>query len=432
VAGVTVGTSIWSRNLETLHAAFTVPGWKLFTSFMLGWILCVGRRTITGIHGAAYHESRPHDALHRFIRCGTWDGLVLSELLTKKIVDALVPTGQVLEFDLDDTLLHKSGPKVNGADFWRDAVRSTGNRTVIARGLNVLVVTLRIRPPWGGEPLGLPALILLHRKGENKLTDLAAQAVKTLTSWFPGRRIRWCADGAYASPLLPLHQPQSTFISRMRRDAALYELVPERTGKCGRPRTKGARIGTPLQIAREAERWEEVATEERGRIRTRLVHSRIVLWYAVSKAPVRLVISRDPEGREHDDFWVCSDLDLPPQTVISSYAGRWSIEDTFRACKQNLGIQHPQSWVGNGPERVATLGFLLYSLVWWWFLSLPPENQRVRATPWFPSKTNPSFLDALAALRRELWRSRIYETSGSGAISHEIGEAMLEALARAG
>src|SRR5437016_12480296 len=32
-------------------------------------------------------------------------------------------------------------------------------------GLNVVVLTLRIRPPWGGEPLGCPINIRLFRKG---------------------------------------------------------------------------------------------------------------------------------------------------------------------------------------------------------------------------------------------------------------------------
>jgi hypothetical protein len=36
---------------------------------------------------------------------------------------------------LDDTLFHHSGKKVNGAGYWRDAVRSTKSKTVSAWGL---------------------------------------------------------------------------------------------------------------------------------------------------------------------------------------------------------------------------------------------------------------------------------------------------------
>jgi hypothetical protein len=33
---------------------------------------------------------------------------------------------------LDDTLFHHSGKKVNGAGYWRDAVRSTKSKTICA------------------------------------------------------------------------------------------------------------------------------------------------------------------------------------------------------------------------------------------------------------------------------------------------------------
>ena len=38
----------------------------------------------------------------------------------------------------------------------------------------------------------------------------------------------------------------------MRRDAALYEPAPTRTGRRGRPRTKGDRLPTPTGLATQA------------------------------------------------------------------------------------------------------------------------------------------------------------------------------------
>ncbi len=162
-----------------------------------------------------------------------------------------------------------------------------------------------------------------------------------------------------------------------------------------------------------------------------MVYSRIVLWYAVSSTPVLLVISRDPDCVEHDGYWVCSNVNPPAQDVVSAYTGRWSIEDTFRATKQHLGIQHPQSWANTAPERAASLGFLLYSLVWWWFLGLPERRHSVIATPWYVANCNPSFHDALAALRSDLWLNRVIEDSGNEPISAKMIDAMLDALARA-
>lgn len=44
---------------------------------------------------------------------------------------------------------------------------------------------------------------------------------------------------------------------------------------------------------------------------------------------------------------------MAPDQVASIYAGRWSIEDTFRNTKQLLGGEDPQSWKCQGPERGA-------------------------------------------------------------------------------
>jgi hypothetical protein len=424
-------TLAWEGALGSLRSAFGRPGWTIFSTLLTGWILCTGRRTVVGMYRQADPDGqRAHDAYHRFIRCGAWKPEVLWRLLAQALVRSLVPDG-LIELDLDDTLLHRTGSKVAGAGYWRDAVRSVGKRVVIAWGLNLLVVTLRVHTPWGGEPLGLPVWVVLHRKQGTKLTVLATQALLTITAWFPDRRLRCCADGAYAATLMAVDIPRLTRVSRMRRDAALYQLKPAHSGRRGRPRQRGARLGAPTQIAKRAKAWTSVVIDQRGRPVTKLLHSRIVLWYAVSRRPVQLVIVRDPRGREPDDYFVCSDVRLPPAEIAGAYAGRWSIEDTFRATKQSIHVQQPQSWAGAGPERAAILGFLLYSLVWWWFLVLPKRDQQVATTPWYAGKAAPSFVDALAALRTVFWRNRISTGSGPGPISDEIIDAMLDALARA-
>ncbi len=130
----------------------------------------------------------------------------------------------------------------------------------------------------------------------------------------------------------------------------------------------------------------------RGTLTERLVYTRDVLWYRVNKtALVRLVIVRDPDGVEPDDFFFTTDLNASGAETASRYAGRWPIEVCFRALsvKQHLGGEDPQSWKRNGPERAACLSLWLHAMTWCWYL-----------------ETHPSFLDALAALRRVLWAQR--------------------------
>jgi len=424
----------WNALLDEFRSEFTAPSRWIFHAMAIAWILCPLRRTITGIYQIAEPESaRSHDAYHRFFRCGAWDFANLWRRLALVLVGRLKPEG-ILEVDIDDTLLHHTGPKVDGAGWWRDAVRSTGTRFVSALGLNMLVVTLRVGAPWGGEPLGLPVLVVLHRKKDIKLSDMAVSALQTVTGWFPDRTFRCCADGAYAAPLIPLGSDRVSVVSRIQRNAALYDLPPKRkSGKRGRPQKKGERLNTPERFSKTARKWVQVETDERGKKRTRLVFTKVVLWYSVSEYPVLLVISRDPDGIENDDYLVCSSTKALPSDVVSSYAGRWSIEDTFRNVKQFLGAQEPQLWAGKGPERAGAFSFFLYSLTWCWFISVAYKGEQTWTTqPWYTSKMRPSFQDALALLRLVFWRERIFASSALKAVPIKLIHPLLNLFSRAG
>jgi hypothetical protein len=146
---------------------------------------------------------------------------------------------------------------------------------------------------------------------------------------------------------------------------------------------------------------------------------------------VLLVISRDPEGKERDDFFFTTDPSLTAGQVIGGFAGRWSIEDTFRNTKQFIGGQEPQTWKGQGPERAAMLSLWLGSVVWLWYLQQPRHAHRVTGPAWYPGKRHPSFQDALAALRRHLWSQRIKIMFGQSLGHHKNLAVLIEALSKA-
>jgi len=302
---------------------------------------------------------------------------------------------------------------------------------VHAWGLNLVVLTLRVRAPWGGEPLGLPINLRVHRKEGPSLLELAQEMMQEVAGWFPEREFALRADGFYAS-LAGAGLPRTELTSRLRRDAALYELPPARRKQRGRPRLKGARLPTPEGMAARAKQWQRVKTEERGQERERLIHTRVVLWYEVCKTrPVRLVISRDPEGKEKDEFLVTTALDEAPAQTVGGFAGRWCIEDTNRSVKQELGAEELQTWSGAGPERAAALGFLLYGLVWAWYLADARRRQRFDVPDWYLHKSHPSFRDALRALRGALWQERIYGLSKTPSLPRKIVSLLIAALAEA-
>ena len=303
----------WEAVLASLAPAFSAPSFRIFVRLCCAWVLCPGRRTLTRLYLLAEPlGERAHDAYHRFLRDGRWCLAALWRLTAMHLVTVLCPEGAVA-LDLDDTLFHKSGRRMEGAAWWRDAVSSTGQKVVHAFGLNLLVLTLRVHPPWGGEPLGLPVNMRLHGKGGPSLLELAREAVEETASWFPHREFHLCADGFF-SPLAGYSMERVAFTSRLRKDAALFNLPPQRKeGQRGRPRKRGERLPSLEQMAEVRTGWRKVITQERGRARERLVIHREVLWYGVCpNHPVLMVISRDPGGKERDDYFFSTDLSVSP------------------------------------------------------------------------------------------------------------------------
>ena len=425
--------AVWDFCTTACAPAFTQPSFPIFRELLGAWVLCPGRHTVTRmIRMLDPAPRRKHDAYHRFLRDGAWNFSTLWPILAQMLVTGLLGWGSILFLEVDDTLFHKTGRKVEGAGSFRDAVRSTSKHVVYALGLNLIVLTLRIKAPWGGEPLGLPINVRLYNKGGPTHLDLTVEMLREVRSWFPDRKMRLCGDGAYAS-LAKRMPPQCHLISRMRRDAALYEMPSSRPKKGpGRPRKKGKRLPTPEGIALHvrAGQWRQVRIDCRGRIKDKLIYTQQVLWYATCPtSPVLLVIVRDPSGKEPDDFFFTTQLDATDQEVVEGYCGRWSIEDTFRNTKQYLGGEDPQTWKGHGPERAASLSFWIYAAVWYWYIKTYGSQQTWSATPWYPGKRTPSFIDALAALRTVLWGRRVFARSDSRALPRKFTDLLIGVLA---
>jgi hypothetical protein len=396
-------------------------------------VLTPGRRTITRIIGVIDPEGRrAHDAYHRLLRDGVWQMPKLWQTLTVTIVDRLIDEHAEVCLDLDDTLHHKSGRRVEGAGVFRDAVRSTRNRTVHALGLNLVVITARIVPPWGGMPIGLPVNVRMRRKHEGATTVELAQAMLVeISGWLPERTLQLAADGAYAS-LCGAGLDRVHITSRLRRDAAVFELTPPRTGRRGRPRKKGDRLPSLADLAATATGWATVQFDQRGTTVTRQIWSRKLLWYRVAKdRPLLLVIVRDPDGIQPDDYFITTDTNATPAWVAAHYAGRWSIEVTFRDEKQHLGGEDPQCWKRLGPERAACLALWLHAAIWLWYLQVWGTQRSWTPTPWYPSKSHASFADALAALRATLWHQRITRLCSPEPLPHQIRDQLIDVLAQA-
>jgi hypothetical protein len=144
-----------------------------------------------------------------------------------------------------------------------------------------------------------------------------------------------------------------------------------------------------------------------GRQVTPLVFGCTALWYGALRAqPVRIVVVRDPSGRRRDEAFFCTDLTVDHAFILEGYARRWTIEVAFHDQKQFLGFEDPQNQTPEAVARTAPMAGISYDLVLLWYAARVQQGLATGwlVRPWYRSKTTPSFLDMLTAVRQESWR----------------------------
>ena len=412
--------------LAVFRDCFTAPSFETFAALVTGTVTRTGRRTVTGmLTGAGLSARWPHDRAHRFFSAGVWDldrvGLVLAGL----IVERLLPAGAVLQVAVDDTLFKRPGRKVFGAAWQYDGA-ATGPKP-IGRGTCFVVLALVVRLPFLTRPVALPVLARLWRpKQERTKVDLALELVALLARASPDRRIDVVADGAYHGRALRELPGRVTWACRLPVNAALYELAPPPTGRRGRPRLKGAKIGTPKSWAEQAVFTAHTVTRYNRPPATVHIAERICLWYgSFHTRTVRVLLVRGPGSTKPFDLaLVTTDLTTPAAEPVERYAGRWSIETTFEEVREHLGVGQAQNRVRAAVERTVPFGLYVYSLtvVWYALHGHHPADvaeHRARA-PWYTTKTTPSFQDMVVKLRRTVIAARNMPEHAGQPTDHEI------------
>lgn len=427
-------SSALESMILTLTIAFNARTSDNFGALVHGVILCLGRPTVTNLARAASgRATKSVTALHRFFSRARWSVDEVSRVLvTSILVPLLAPVGAIMAA-VDDTTAGKTGRKVAFAGWYRDAVKSTGTTTVKHWAHNWVILCLIVPCPFfPSRLLHLPILARLYRKEDQcdaaspfrTRQELLLEMVRLLASWVGDRRIDLLADGAYPSKELLRGLPGNVRLtSRIRRDAALFDLPPPRTGRPGRPAEKGKALSKLESRARRA-KFSAAKVLMYGKERDVLLHTFVAIWASVSKVPIRVVIVRDPTRKQPDDFFFTTDLASSASDVATRYAARWGIEEVIREAKQSLGFDQVQSWSARAVERQAPFVLLVQALVQAAHLqvALAPGRRQEPPTP------PPSFGRMLTSIRLDLWARRISATLPRTEPSQEFMSALKLAL----
>lgn len=423
--------------LWAFEACFTQPSFRSFWSLSCAWILCSGRRSLTRIIQAAQLGRYKHySCFHRFFSQARWHLDDLGHCVFRLLLPFCSP---VLVGAVDDTLARKSGRHIWGAGMHHDPLRSTPARPCFAFGHNWVVFSLHLSFPFAPHKVwAFPILVRLYRKRkksplapgrggkpERKQTggasqkdyrtrpQLALAMIQIVAAWAGQRPLIIVGDSEYAGGSINRYLPTNTaLISRMTMNAALYEPAPAPTLGRGRPRKKGRRLPSPLQMAQDGRRrWSKATVYLYGRRVKVWYQSFDALWYSsAGQKLLRIVVVRDPRGRRRDDCFFSTDCTLSPAQILETFALRWPLEVCFRDVKQFLGFEDPQNRVSPATQRTAPLTLYLYDLSVLWYAQTGHRLAQEATLPrlWYTQKSSISFEDILRTLRHATWQEKIF------------------------
>ena len=423
VASVPEVLAAWMRPFAS---CFTAAVWRHVLVLVAGAPLVPGRRTVAAALRVMGLAQAPGFAVyHRVLSTGRWSSRAVARRLLLLLVAAFVPNGPVV-IGIDDTIERRWGARIKARGIYRDPVRSSHGHFVKASGLRWLCAMLLAPVPWAGCVWALPLLTVLapserwsseRGRRHKKLTDWARQVLLQVARWLPGRRVVAVADSSFSAiALLRDLAPHLTVVTRLRLDACLCDPPPPRhPRRRGRPPVTGARLPSLAERLRSRRTpWRRVSLDGWYGQRTRRldIATGTALWHHPGRrVAIRWVLVRDPSGEKEPQAFLCTDLDAGPTDILRWFVRRWRTETTLEEARRHLGVETQRQWSDLAILRTTPALLALFSLVTLWANELAAERgPLVECVRWY-RKSLPTFSDALALVRHELWTTQLFATS---------------------
>ena len=413
--------------LQPLAFVMTGPSFDNAVTIVTGWVFAP-RRTVTSMIAAAGAVGRKHhSAFHRLFASARWS----RDQLGLRVFDMLAPwLDSVVMLALDDTLARKRGLKVFGVGMHHDPLLSSRGKAITNWGHSWVVLGVIVRfPLWPQRVFCLPILFRLylnkdaavrHRRVYRTRPELAVEMLALLCQARKSRHFHVIADSAYGGQSVLNYLPDNCDLtSRLVLKARLYGPRPQRKPSTnGRPRKRGPQLATPQQML--IERAARVELDLYGRRdRVRLCDT-VAYVYAAPERPLRVVAIEALSGGRGQQAFYSTCWQATAIEVLTWYAWRWSIEVAFHDGKHSLGFEEPQGWTRAAVERTAPMAMLLYSLIVVWFVREGHRYYRPLERPWYTTKSQPSFADMLATLRRVSLREQVSSWGLGGQGSRKV------------
>jgi len=402
---------------------FTRPTWPNVLILLAGVILTPGRRTIAAALRILGLERDPKFCtFHRILNRAAWSSLAAASRLLLLLIATFLPAAAPVVIGFDDTIERRWGPKISARGIYRDPVRSSKGHFVKASGLRWLSAMLLVHVPWADRIMALPFLTLLapskrfyagKLRAPKTLVDWARQAALQIRRWLPDRYIVLVADSAFAAiEFLAAVRNHVCVVTRLRLDANLFAFPPAKHKGRGRPAIKGKRLRKLSAVLKDPKvRWQRCRISLWYGRTNRLVEitSGTALWYraGVAPVPIRWLLVRDPKGDLDPQAFLATDLGARPEDILAWFVRRWQVEVTFEEVRARLGVETQRQWSDMAILRSTPALLGLFSIITLFADDLAKSRKlKISTAAWYP-KALPTFSDAIAAVRREIWAHQI-------------------------
>jgi len=417
---------------------------------MLAHLLREGRHCVTGLLRELGREDRDWTRPYGVYR--DMDPAALFRPVIEGVLGRL-GAGEDLVLIVDDTCVKKTGPRVHGAGWYRDA-QGPGFHTNLMWGQRVLQISAAVPDPARPrQAVGIPVAMALipklpkppadasdealaeHRRlaEDNTPARHAGRLLRAIRDLpcLRGRRVRLTADGEYSNgPMLGSLPPATVYVGRARWDLHLHALPPAPpAGRAGRPPAYGPRLPTPEELRKDrGVPWTEVNLRgARRSVRVRYKRMEAVRWPALGAGhTVQILVLAGfryrprkgaPYRYREPVCLICTDPRLSPGMVIRTYLCRWAIEVNFRDQKQFLGMGHaqvrrPGSVLAAPAAAVAAYAALLLAGLRVYGVGGRPPS--ARPPKWYPRKAamRATTSDLLEQFRAEVRRRGAGDLTG--------------------
>lgn len=406
----------------------------------------MGRHTISGLLRTQNRHHQDWSADYRFYSQDRFQEQVVFDHVRCGVEQTLA-AGQPLVVAMDDSLLRKTGRKIQGVRWQRDPL-SPPFHVNFVQGLRVLQISAALPQGQGAArmvPVDFQHAVLPAKpsrkataeeleayqqlRAEKNINCLGRRRVEVLRQEMDRRGstqrpLVVGVDGRFTNRTFLQKVPERTVIvGRIRKDAVVHEL-PQMQPALGRKRKYGKQTWTPEQLLRdESVAFQKVRAFAAGREHDFQIKQMgpVVMRLDRAARPVRIMVIR-PLGYclkkggkllyRQAAYLICTDPGMSLADFLQDFLWRWDIEVNFRDEKTILGVGQAQVRTESSNQNAPALGVSAYALLLLASVKTYGKTgspDRLQEARWYRRKQHEraTTSELINQLRRELWQEAI-------------------------